>query len=87
MPSKDPADRARIARIAALTRHARCDGREATDAARRAFNARWEATVDPLGVLSDAERTRRAEMARRAYFTGLARRSAAARRRTQGGPA
>lgn len=46
-----------------------------------AFAARFERQVDPNGVLPPAERARRAEAARRAYFTELALRSSQARRR------
>jgi hypothetical protein len=41
--------------------------------------ARFEQQVDPDGLLTPAERQRRAEAARRAYFAGLAFRSALAR--------
>jgi hypothetical protein len=47
---------------------------------RRAFLERFEREVDPDGVLPAAERARRAEHARKAYFTALALRSAKARR-------
>jgi hypothetical protein len=43
---------------------------------------RFERQVDPDGVLSPAERARRAGHARKAYFTRLALRSAQARRKT-----
>jgi hypothetical protein len=41
---------------------------------------RFERQVDPDGTLPEAERLRRAEAARKAYFTGLAFKSAKARR-------
>jgi hypothetical protein len=47
-----------------------------TAPARDAFMARFERQVDPDGKLSAAERTRRAEHARKAYFALLAIRSA-----------
>jgi hypothetical protein len=68
--------------------HARNDARQTTVAARTAFLARFEAEVDPDGALEQEERRRRAEHARRAYFTRLALASAKARRvRRQGGGA
>lgn len=48
---------------------------------RRAFLERFEREVDPDGTLSPAERTIRAEHARKAYFQRLALKSAKARRR------
>lgn len=51
-----------------------------TAPAREAFNRRFEDQVDPERVLPEAERRRRAEQARRAYFAGLARKSVKARR-------
>ena len=70
------------ARMAAYMLHARYDPRETTKAARRAFNQRFLDQVDPDGRLPDAERRRRAEAARRAYFTRLAYLSARKRRLT-----
>lgn len=58
---------------------ARHDPREVTAAGRKAFDARFEREVDPDGVLDPKERARRAEMARKAYFTRLALKSAQAR--------
>jgi hypothetical protein len=75
-----PAERSLRARLAAHAMHARHDARETTNAARAAFLARFEAEVDPDGVLPPDERRRRAEHARRAYFTRLALASAKARR-------
>lgn len=69
------------ARLAAHVLHANVDSREHTEPARRAFMARFEDQVDPDRVLSPAERARRAEHAKRAYFTRLALKSAQARRR------
>jgi hypothetical protein len=43
--------------------------------------ARFELMVDPAGELSPQERARRAEHARKAYFTALALKSAEVRRR------
>lgn len=50
---------------------------------RRAFEQRFEDEVDPLGKLSPAERAKRAESARRAYFQQLALKSAKSRRRAK----
>lgn len=58
-----PAQRSLIARIAASERVARpgYDGRKATEAARSAQWAKYIEQVDPEGVLSEAERERRAK--------------------------
>lgn len=69
------------ARMAAYMLHARYDPRETTKAARGAFNQRFLDQVDPDGRLPEAEGRRRAEAARRAYFTRLAYLSARSRRR------
>ena len=69
------------ARIAALSKHSRLDGREATSAARGAFLQRFYDEVDPDGVLPGPERERRATIARKLYFVRLAAKSAEARRR------
>ena len=74
-------DRSRNARIAALTRHSRLDGREATAAAARGAFARFEREVDPDNELSLDERSRRARLAQRAHMTRLAQKSAQKRRR------
>jgi hypothetical protein len=68
------------ARMAAYLLHARYDARETTKAARVAFNRRFLDQVDPDRCLPDEERIRRAESARRAYFTRLAYLSAKKRR-------
>lgn len=47
--------------------------------ARARFLERFEREVDPEGVLSDAERARRAGHAKKAYFMRLALKSAQAR--------
>lgn len=78
-----PAERSLRSRIAAYSLHARSDPRETTRAARNAFLARFEQQVDPGRVWPERERLRRAEAARKAYFAGLALRSAKARRRRQ----
>ena len=66
------AQRSQRARIAARSRWAKQDGSAGTQAARDAFLARFETEVDPEGLLPVAERVKRAESARRAYFQRLA---------------
>jgi hypothetical protein len=61
--------------------HAKHDARETTANGRAAFLARFEAEVDPDGILPPEERRRRAEHARSAYFTRLALAAVKARRR------
>jgi hypothetical protein len=58
-----------LARLGAFAQQAQYDTRETTKAARAAFNARFANEVDPQRILSETERARRAEAARRAYFT------------------
>lgn len=69
------------ARAAAFRCHAKVDAKAHTANARAAFLNRFEREVDPDGVLSPAERARRASYARRAYFLDLAAKSARSRRR------
>jgi hypothetical protein len=76
-----PAERTLRSRLAAYRLHAIRDARETTKPARTAFLLRFEQEVDPDGSLPEAERRRRAESARKAYFTKLALQSAQARRR------
>ncbi len=75
-----PAERSLRARKAAYDRWSRTDSATASESARRRILARFENQVDPDGTLDPAERARRAERARKAYFTGLALKSAKARR-------
>ena len=82
----DPHLRSLRSRIAAFRLHATHDARETTAAARKAFEDRFVREVDPDEQLPLPERMRRAEAARRAYFTRLAYLSAkkrAAKRRRQ----
>lgn len=80
--------RSQTARLAAYSKWAHTDAREGTQAARDAFLRRFLDEVDPDRELPEAERQRRAEAARRAYFTRLAYRSAKVRRlRAEGGGA
>lgn len=68
-------------RIGALESWARTEDRTArTEPGRRAFDQRFLDQVDPERVLDPAERARRADFARRAYFQRLALKSAQARR-------
>ena len=82
MPSNSPSHRALAASIAAHSKWAlTADPTAATAPARKAFLDRFEREVDPEGVLPAVERARRAEHARKAYFTRLALKSAQARRK------
>jgi hypothetical protein len=77
-----PEERSLQARIAAHSLHAKViDPTAHTAPARPAFLDRFERQVDPDGLLSNEERHRRAEHARKAYFLNLARKSARARRK------
>jgi hypothetical protein len=76
----NPSERALRARLAAHTMHGRNDARVTTAKARAAFLARFERQADPEGRLSPAERQRRAQQLRSAYFARLALASAKARR-------
>jgi hypothetical protein len=64
--------------------HSQYDSRDLTRAARAKSPSStdyWEHKVDPDGGLDPEERARRAGHAKKAYFTRLAMKSAAARRR------
>lgn len=75
-------DRSKRARNAALKSWANTTNFTARTApARAAFLDRFEREVDPEGTLSPEMRARRAEYARRAYFSSLALKSAQARRK------
>ena len=76
----DPKEMALRGRVGAYRLHATHDPCVTTARARAVFLARFEAEVDPDGVLDPEERRRRALAARRAYFARLALRSAQARR-------
>jgi hypothetical protein len=80
VPRLTPSERSARARIAAHTRWARTDSAEASEAARLRQLAIFERQVDPDGTLDPAERTRRAEHARKAHMQRLAFQSAKARR-------
>jgi hypothetical protein len=75
-----PAERTLRARLAAHAMHGQHDARATTANARAAFLARFERQADPEGLLPPAERQRRAQQLRSAYFARLALASAKARR-------
>jgi hypothetical protein len=87
----NPSERALRARLAAHAMHGRHDARQTTAKARAAFLARFERLADPEERLPPAERQRRAQQLRSAYFARLALASAKARRArrpaTKGGEA
>lgn len=79
--SLTPSERTLRARLAAHSLHSRIRDESAhTAPARQAFLSRFERDVDPHGDLPEEERKRRAEHARKAYFTRLALTSVRARR-------
>ena len=71
-----PKRRSLVARIGAHSLHAQHDSRELTAPARKAaaakLNARLLAEIDPNNELSDKERARRLDHARKAHFSRLA---------------
>jgi len=67
------------ARVAAHSLHGQRDSRELTAAARTTFCEKFEDLVDPDGALPQAERQRRVEQLRHAYFARLALKSSRAR--------
>lgn len=81
MSRSTPEQRSLQARVAAYTLHSRVDSRAHSQPARDAFMARFDREVDPHNLLSEPERRRRAEAAKKAYFTGLALKSSCARQR------
>jgi hypothetical protein len=85
MAKQTHAERVLIGRLGAYVLHSRYDSRELLRPARAAFESKFEREVDPEGLLEPAERTRRADMARKAHFTRLAIASAKARRRRSRG--
>lgn len=80
-PSSSTDVRHLAARLAAEESWSQTVDRSArTEPARRAFLARFEAEVDPLGELDPAERARRAKHALKAHYLRMALASAKARR-------
>ena len=78
--TNSPTERSLRARLAVHTLYARRDSRQMTARGRAEFLARFEREVDPDGVLDPIERRRRADHARRAYFTRLSLAAVAAKR-------
>ncbi len=82
--SSPRANRALQARMAAHALHARVEDPAAhTAPARKVFLSRFEREVDPEGLLEPQERARRAEHAKKAYFTRLALASSKARSKSR----
>jgi hypothetical protein len=80
--ARSPEDRKLAASIAAHSSWAlTADPAARTAPGRQAFLDGFERQVDPDGTLTPADRARRAEHARKAYFQKLALRSAQARRK------
>lgn len=85
MTGLSPNERSLRARIAAHESWAHTPDRSARTAnARKAMQDKFERQVDPDGVLSPSERAKRAANARKAFYSGLALKSAKARRRRGG---
>jgi hypothetical protein len=83
-----PAERSLRGQMAVNISWARTPDREARTAnARKAFDEKFEREVAPEGTLPAAERAKRAENLRKAYFQGLALKSSQARRRGGSGAA
>ena len=81
MPKRQtPADRVLQARLAAHVLHSKVDSREHTKPARAAFDQRFYDEVEPDRSLSEDERCRRADHAKKAYFIELAIKSVQARK-------
>ena len=85
--SLTPTERTLRARAAAHTKWAHQDPIAGTARARSKFLRRFIDQVDPDRELPEAERLRRAESAKSAYFVSLAYKSARARHREPGGEA
>jgi hypothetical protein len=82
-PGRSDAERRLHAQVAANARWSRSDGRAGTAKMRAAGPGHidyWIAKVDPDCTLRPAERQRRAEAAKRAYYSRLSLRSAQVRR-------
>lgn len=73
--------RALQSRLAAHAKWAKTDSVQGTAKARQAALDRFELQVDPTGCLEPSERARRVKHAKKAYFLGLALKSAAARKK------
>ena len=85
--SLSPSERSLRAQIAANTRWANTDRRQASEDARRKRLTHFENVVDPDGTMDPDERAKRAANAMRAEMQRLALKSAKVRRRKRdGGP-
>lgn len=74
------------ARLASHTSWANTEDRAArTAAARKAAMSRFDRQVDPDGTMDPRERSIRAEHARKAFYAGMALKSAQARARKKAG--
>jgi hypothetical protein len=79
-------DFAQWGRIGAHTRWSQTEDRTAaTEPARRGLLKKFEREVDPNNELTGAERAKRAEHARKAYYARIALKSAQARKRRSRG--
>lgn len=84
MAAPSQSERRLAAVIAAHESWARTPNRSARTAnARAALMAKFEAEADPTGTLPPAERARRAEHLKKAYFARLALKSAQSRRKSK----
>jgi hypothetical protein len=82
--SLTPSERSARGKLASHTSWANTEDRTArTEPGRQALERKFEEQVDPENRLTPAERAKRVESARKAYFTGLALRSAVARRKAR----
>ena len=79
--TKSDSDLSLLGRLGAHSLHGKYDSKQTSRAGREAFLTRFEREADPDGTLDPAERRRRAQHLKRAYFTRLALRSAQARRK------
>lgn len=84
-PPLTPAQRTLRARLAAHHKWAQTEDPSAATAPARAASPGsldyWERQVDPAGTLDPADRARRAEHAKKAYFASLSLKASKARRR------
>jgi hypothetical protein len=74
-----PQERSLRSRLGGLATAAKHNPREYTQPARDALEKRFADEVDPSRILPEAERARRAEAAKRLFYTRLAYKSARAR--------
>jgi hypothetical protein len=85
--TRTPAERRLAGQAAAHRRWAFTDDRTmATAPARAGLDAKFERQVDPEGKLTPQERAKRAESLRKAFYSGMALKSAQARRRKRAAP-